>query len=63
MEEFQKPLSYEDWKQSFNTTFHDTQSDAFKRLHDIDIKQDYEDFLKAEYQEYLDDLNGNWLNK
>jgi hypothetical protein len=31
------------------------------RMHDIDYKKQWEETLKNEYQEYLSNLNGNWL--
>jgi predicted house-cleaning noncanonical NTP pyrophosphatase (MazG superfamily) len=39
----------------------DDKISAMSRMHDIDYKKQWEETLKNEYQEYLSNLNGNWL--
>lgn len=63
MEENQQPLSYDEWKQTCAVSFQDNYNKAFERLHGSNPEKDFEVMLKSEYQEYLNDLNGNWLNK
>lgn len=57
----QKPLSFEDWKGSVAPTFSDEALKSMKRLHDIDYQKEFDEMLKREYNEYLSNLNGDWL--
>jgi hypothetical protein len=57
------PLSFEEWKGNVAPKYSDELLKSMKRLHDIDYNQQFEDTLKLEYQNYLDDFNGNWLLK
>jgi hypothetical protein len=58
-----KPLSFEEWKGNYGAQFNDEHMKSMQRLHNIDVKKDYEEMLKREYQEYCDNLNGSWLLK
>ena len=57
----EKPLSFEEWKGNKSPQFNDDLLKSMDRLHSIDYKKEYEEMLKREYQEYLNDFNGNWL--
>ena len=57
------PLSFEDWKGNKAQSFNDELLKSMDRLHSIDYKKEFENMLKVEYQNYLDDFNGNWLLK
>lgn len=61
MEQNQKPLSFEEWKDTTNFRLNDKMVEFMKRNYNEDYKQTWEEMLKAEYQEYLMDFNGNWL--
>jgi hypothetical protein len=56
-----KPMTFEEWKGDLAPQWSDEQAKSLSRLHNIDSKKQFEDMLKREYQEYLDNLNGNWL--
>lgn len=57
----QKALSFEDWKGNMAPQFTDDMMKALKNLHNIDYQKEFDEMLKREYNEYLDNLNGNWL--
>jgi hypothetical protein len=57
----EKTLTFEDWKGSMAPQFSDEMMKSMDRLHNIDYKKDFDEMLKREYQEYLSNLNGNWL--
>jgi hypothetical protein len=57
----ENPLSFEEWKGNKSPQFNDDLLKSMDRLHSIDYKKEYEEMLKNEYQEYLNDFNGNWL--
>jgi len=57
------PLTFEEWKGSRSVQWSEDQSNALKRLHNMDTKKEFEEMLKNEYEEYLSDFNGSWLNK
>ena len=59
----EKALTFEEWKGSMAPQWSDEQAKSMSRLHNIDTKKEFEDMLQREYQEYLDNLNGNWLLK
>lgn len=59
----EKPLSYEEWVGQKAQSFNDDYANSFNRLHNLDYKQQFDQMLKIEYQEYLNDFNGNWLLK
>ena len=59
--EIQPKLSFEEWKSTLAPSMPDDKINAMSRMHDIDYKKQWEDTLKSEYQEYLSNLNGNWL--
>ena len=59
----EQPLSFEDWKGNKAQSFNDELLKSMDRLHSIDYKQEFEQMLKVEYQNYVDDFNGNWLLK
>ena len=58
-----KPLTFEEWKGSIAPSFNDEYIKSFKRLHELDYKEEFENMLRTEYQNYVDDFNGNWLLK
>lgn len=57
----EKPLSFEEWKGSLAPTFSEETIKSINRLHNIDYKKEFDDMLKREYNEYLSNINGNWL--
>jgi hypothetical protein len=57
------PMTFEEWKAEKAPQMRDELLASMTRLHSIDYKKQWEDLLKAEYQEYLSDFNGNWLFK
>lgn len=59
----EKPMSFEEWKGNLAPSWSDEQQKSMKRLHDIDTKKEFDFMLKREYEEYLSNLNGNWLLK
>ncbi|CAB5220991.1 hypothetical protein UFOVP240_65 [uncultured Caudovirales phage] len=59
----EKPLAFEDWKGNKAASFNDELLKSMDRLHSIDYKKEFEEMLKVEYQNYVDDFNGNWLLK
>lgn len=54
-------ISFEEWKANLAPTWSDETMKSLQRMHNIDAKKEFEDMLKSEYQEYLSNLNGNWL--
>lgn len=62
MREVERPLSYEEWKQTRTINLDDNYIKAFERLHNVDPAKELEEMLKAEYEEYLNDHDGRWLN-
>lgn len=61
MKFFDTPLSFDDWKQTTGYKLNDGMVDFMKQNYQEDYKKSWEDMLKAEYQHYLMDFNGNWL--
>lgn len=59
----EQPLSFEEWKGNKAPQFSDTTLTALDRLHKVDYRKEFDEMLKAEYNEYLSNLNGNWLLK
>ena len=57
------PLTFEEWKADLAPSFDDEKIKSMNRMHGIDYKKEFEQMLQREYQEYLDNLNGNWLLK
>jgi len=57
----EQKLSFEEWKSTLAPSMPDDKINAFNRMHNIDYKKQWEETLKNEYQEYLSNLNGNWL--
>jgi hypothetical protein len=57
----EKPLTYDEWKETSGMKLNDKMVEFMKRQYDEDYKKSWEDMMKAEYQEYLMDFNGNWL--
>lgn len=58
-----KPMTYEEWKGEKAPSMSDEMTKSMNRLHKVDVKKEFEEMLKLEYQNYLDDFNGNWLLK
>jgi len=59
--EIEQKLSFEEWKSQLAPQMSDDKIKAVTRMHNIDYKEEWEKTLKNEYQEYLSNLNGNWL--
>ena len=59
--EIEQPMSFEEWRGSIAPQMRDEIVQMIDRLHEIDYKKQWDDILKLEYQEYLSNLNGNWL--
>lgn len=59
----EKPLSFDDWKGSKAPQYGSNMLQSLKRLHNIDYEKEFEEMLKIEYNEYLNNLNSNWLLK
>lgn len=57
----QTPLSFDDWKGNVAPQFSEEVMKSLKSLHGIDYQKEFDFMLKREYNEYLDNLNGNWL--
>jgi len=57
----EQKLSFEEWRADKAPQFNDELLKSMERMHNIDYKKEYEDMLKREYNEYLSNLNGNWL--
>lgn len=57
----EKKLSFEEWKADKAPQFDDQMVKSMERMHGIDYKKDYDEMLKREYDEYVSNLNGNWL--
>ena len=55
------PLSFEEWKGNMAPQYSDEIMKSLKNLHNIDYQKEFDEMLKREYNEYLDNLNGNWL--
>lgn len=58
-----KPLTFEEWKGNLAPQFSDEVMKSLKNLHNIDYQKEFDFMLKREYEEYLSNLNGNWLLK
>ena len=56
-------LTFEQRKADLAPSFDDERIKSMNRLHGIDYRKEFDETLKREYQEYLDNLNGNWLLK
>jgi preprotein translocase subunit Sec63 len=56
-----KPLTFEEWKGNLAPSFSDETMKSMQRLHGLDYKKEFDRMLENEYNEYLDNLNGNWL--
>lgn len=57
----EKPLTFDEWRGSIGPIMSDEMMKSMERLHNIDSKKEFDDMLKREYNEYLDNFNGNWL--
>lgn len=56
-------LSFEEWKGNLAPQYSDEVMKSMQRMHGIDYKKEFEEMLKNEYNEYLSNINGNWLLK
>lgn len=56
-------LTFEQWKADLAPSFDEEMIKSMNRLHGVDYRKEFDETLKREYQEYLDNLNGNWLLK
>jgi len=66
MQKVQKPLTFEEWRESLAPSggvhgMSENMALAIQRLHNIDAKKEFDEMLRREYNEYLDNFNGNWL--
>ena len=59
----EKALTFEEWKGQMAPQFSDTTMQALKRMHNINYQEEFDKMLKNEYNEYLSNINGNWLLK
>ncbi len=59
----EKPLTFEEWKGTVAPSFDDERTKAMNRMHGLDYKKEFDEMLRREYEEYLDNINGNWLLK
>lgn len=57
----QQKLSFEEWRADRAPQFNEQMVKSMERMHGIDYKKEYEQMLKQEYDEYVSNLNGNWL--
>jgi hypothetical protein len=57
----EKPLTFDEWKETTGMRLNDRMVEFMKTHYNEDYKKQWEDMMKAEYQEYLMDFNGNWL--
>lgn len=57
----EKALTFEEWKGNRAPQWSDDQQKSLERLHNINTKEEFDKMLEREYNEYLDNLNGNWL--
>ena len=55
------PLSFEEWKGNRAPQFSEETLTALNRLHKVDYKKEFDEMLRNEYNEYLGNINGNWL--
>ena len=58
-----KPLTFDEWKGQIAPQYSGDKLKAYDRLHAVDYQKEFDNMLKAEYNEYLSNLNGNWLLK
>ena len=56
-------MTFEQWKADIAPSFDDEKIKSMNRMHGFDYKKEFGEMLQREYQEYLDNLNGNWLLK
>ena len=54
-------LSFEEWKGNLAPSWSEEQTKSLSRLHNLDIKKEFDEMLRREYNEYLSNINGNWL--
>lgn len=59
--EIEQKLSFDEWKANLAPSMPEDKISAMARLHEIDYKQQWQLTLEREYEEYLSNLNGNWL--
>lgn len=55
------PLTFEEWKGDRAPQFSEETMKSLERLHKVDYKKEFEEMLRNEYNEYLSNVNGNWL--
>ena len=58
-----KPLTFDEWKGQIAPQYSGDKLKAYDRLHAVDYQKEFDNMLKSEYNEYLSNLNGNWLLK
>lgn len=59
----EKALTFEEWKGSVAPPADDEFMKSVQRMHGVDYKKEFDEMLRKEYEEYLDNLNGSWLLK
>ena len=57
----EKPLTFEEWKGNRAPQYSDETIQSLNRLHKIDYKEEFDKMMREEYNEYLSNINGNWL--
>lgn len=55
------PLTFEEWKGNRAMQFSEETVKSLNRLHNIDYQKEFDNMLREEYNEYLSNINGNWL--
>ena len=57
----EKPLTFEEWKGNRAPQFSEETIKSLERLHSIKYQDEFDKMLREEYNEYLSNINGNWL--
>lgn len=57
----EKPLTFEEWKGNRAPQFSEETMKSLERLHKINYQDEFDKMLREEYNEYLSNINGNWL--
>ena len=57
----EKPLTFEEWKGDRAPMYSDEAMKSLERLHQFKYQEEFDKMLREEYNEYLSNINGNWL--
>ncbi len=58
-----QPMTFEEWKGNMAMPYSEESVKSLERLHKIEAQKEFDSMLQREYNEYLDNFNGNWLLK